>query len=430
MTDQSAPPSFRSLLRNPRVAAILAAVTIGRLAAGMVPFGMIAIYTSKHELGWAGASFAAFLIGAAVVGPYKGALVDRFGARRMLLPMAFGFAVVAAAAALLAQSGRPILYAVALALTATSAVLAPPNSAVLRTVWTEIARSDAENTRLHSLDSVVEEATFVVAPLLTSGIWLAVGAWWAVVVGGLCALAGTAWFRILISRLGADRTASGSRPKPGGDRMGLARLLLSRDGAALLLPMIALGVAMGALAVGYPAWALERSHAELAGVLIALDSVGGIVAGTIYGHLPERRPNLWVRYFAAILILAVGVMIVAVSDTIPVVVIGSLLVGASLTPMYIVAFVLVGSSFPSDRHTAVNASIGSAYNIGSGLASLAVGALLGAWSLTATLLLVAALTVVLGATALTGRSRSAPPANLPEPTPEPAPAPAAEADIM
>lgn len=404
MTEPAA-PSFLALLRDGRIVSVIAAVTIGRLAAGMVPFGMIAVYTSRHELGWAGASFAAFLIGAAVFGPYKGALVDRFGARRLLVPMAVAFAVAATGAALLAQGGHVALYVPALVLTGLAAVLAPPNSAVLRTVWTEVARSDVENTRLHSLDSVVEEATFVVAPLLTSGIWLVVGAYWAVIVGGLCALVGTVWFRGLIHRLGADRVATGNRNRAGGGPgPGTRTVLLSRNGAAVLVPMLALGVAMGALSVGYPAWALQRSHAELAGVLVALDSVGGILAGLVYGHLPGRRPRLWLRYFGAILILGAGVIVVGFSTNVPTVVLGSLLVGASLTPMYIVAYVLVGAAFPSDRHTAVNAGIGSAYNLGSGVAALAAGAALSAWSLTATMLVVAALTLVLGAVALTGRT--------------------------
>ncbi|WP_026179001.1 MFS transporter [Streptomyces hokutonensis] len=427
MAEQPAPPTFRALLTDKRVASAIAAVTIGRLAAGMVPFGMIALFTSKHELGWAGAAFAAFLIGAAVFGPYKGAFIDRFGAHRLLLPMALAFAVTASAAALTAQSGRIVLYPVALVLTAASAVLAPPNSAVLRTVWTEMARSDAENTRLHSLDSVVEEATFVVAPLLTSGIWLVVGAQWAVITGGLCALVGTVWFSRVIHLLGADRVVHGSPPAkagPGVDKRSTVGILFSRNGMAVLAPMTALGLAMGALSVGYPAWALEHSHAQLAGVLMALDSVGGIVAGLIYGRLPDRQAQLWRRYFGATVILAAGVAVVALSTNLPVVMLGSLLVGASLTPMYIIAFVLVGAAFPKDRHTTVNASIGSAYNLGSGLSALAVGAALAEWQLTGTLLLAAALALLLGATALLGRTVPSPPA------PTAVVPPSAEAEVL
>src|SRR5262249_35257961 len=139
-----------------------------------------------------------------VCGPYKGRMVDRIGAARLLIPMVIPFAAAASGAALLAHSDIVLLFPPALVLTTAAAVLAPPNSAVLRSTWTAIADNDAQNTRLHSLDSVVEEATFVVAPLLTSGIWLIIGPQWAVVIGAGCALTGTIWFRGSVHKLGAD----------------------------------------------------------------------------------------------------------------------------------------------------------------------------------------------------------------------------------
>ncbi len=408
MTQQQARLTYRALLTDPRITSIIAAVTIGRLAAGMVPFGMIAVFTSQRELGLAGASFTAFLLGAAVSGPYKGAMIDRFGARRLLVPMAFAFTAAAAGAAALAVSGHPQLLPTTLVVIVFAAVVAPPNSAVLRTVWTEIARDSDENTRLHSLDSVIEEGTFVVAPLLTSGIWLVSGAHWAVVAGGLCALVGTVWFQHNINLLGANRVIQGSRPagKRSGTRgPGVLRLLLSRNGIAVLIPMAALGIAMGALSVGFPAWALERFYVEFAGVLMALASIGGIMAGLIYGRLPTRQPLMWQRYFCAVVLLASGVALVAISTNVPMVVLGSLLVGAALTPMYIIAFVLVGTAFPKSRHTTVNASVSSIYNLASGLAAAVFGAVLAmTWPLTGTLLALAVLAIALGATALLGRS--------------------------
>jgi MFS family permease len=404
----TAEPTYRTLLADRRVSTALAAVNIGRLASGLVPFGMIATFTSDHQLGWAGAAFAAFLIGSAVVGPLKGALIDKFGARRLLLPMAVSFAAVTAGAAVTARQQDAALYPVALILTAAAATLGPPNSAVLRTVWTEIARSEAENTRLHSLDSVIEEATFVVAPLLTSAIWVAVGAQWAVIVGGLSALAGTLWFSRILLTIGADQVVHGSKAADSSANQGrkerrISGVLLSRNGIAIVAPMVALGVVMGALSVGYPAWTLRHSHVQLAGVLMALDSVGGIAAGLIYGRLPDRTMQPWHRYFATVLILVAGAALVAVSTNLPTVMLASLIVGASLTPMYIIAFVLVGASFPNDRRTIVNSSITSAYNLGSGCAAVAVGAALGRWQLGPTLLVVGLVALALGTGALLGR---------------------------
>ena len=136
---------------------------------------------------------------------------------------------------------------------------------------------------------------------------------------------------------------------------------------------------------------------------MSLDSVGGILAGIIYGRLPDRQSHPWRRYFISVLILVFGATLVAVSVNLPLIMFASLVIGASLTPMYIIAFVLVGSLFPKERHTLVNASIGSAYNLGSGCAALAVGAVLGRWQLSTTLILVALVALVLGSVAFLGR---------------------------
>jgi MFS family permease len=408
-------PTYRQLIADRRISSVIAAVTIGRLAAGMVPFGMIAVFTAQEKLFWAGASSAAFLVSAAFAGPYKGRLVDRYGAARLVVPMAIAFAAIASLGGLLAASGAALPATI---LTAAAAVLAPPNSAILRSVWTAIAASDAENTKLHSLDSVVEEATFVVTPLLTSGIWFVVGPVWAVCTGAACALVGTLWFKTRAHALGADTSAMrGSRASSSPDHADHAAdhaerptepkvsVILSRNGLAILGPMLGLGIAFGALSVGFPAWALERGNPEFSGILLALGSVGGVLGGLVYGRLPANGARLWLRYFAATVILAAAVALVGTSTSIPSVVLASLLTGVSLTPMYIIAFLLVGIAFAKTRHTEVNASIASAYNLGSGVAALAVGAVILKLGIPTTLALVGAVVVVLGATAFGGTSR-------------------------
>jgi mRNA interferase RelE/StbE len=84
MQDETDAPSMGQLATNPR----------------------IAIFIARHELAWAGAASAAFLIGAALAGPYKGKLVDRYGASRLNLPMATLFTLAAAAGGVLAIPPR------------------------------------------------------------------------------------------------------------------------------------------------------------------------------------------------------------------------------------------------------------------------------------------------------------------------------------
>lgn len=144
--------------------ALLAAAALARLAGGMVPFGAVALFSQRHDFGAAGAALAASLIATSLTAPQRGRLVDRFSPRTVLPLMALGFAAAVCLAALAAGGHAPI--ALPVTLLALASALAPPTTAVLRTIWSVIATDDREASAFHALDSVLEEITFTVSPLL------------------------------------------------------------------------------------------------------------------------------------------------------------------------------------------------------------------------------------------------------------------------
>jgi MFS family permease len=392
--------TYRALLRRPGIVGLLTSAMIGRLASGMVPFGAVAAFTDQGRPALAGFAFAIFLIGVALTGPWRGRLVDRRGAGAVLpgLSVAFTVLVIIAAATL----GR--LPVMALAALGLAACLAPPNSAVLRSVWTATARTDDENRALHSLDSVLEEVVFVISPLLTSAIWVTAGSRWALVVGAVAALAGTGLL-VTVARTAGNHVwdvfqGHGSPPdqqpgatssnRPRGNRAGIVR---SRGGLALLLPMAGLGVALGATAVALPSWAKAHDSAAFSGVLLAVISAAGVLTGLFYGvrRVPGSR---WQQYSGAVLVTALGVAVIALAHAPALAVLGTILVGAGMTPMFVVAYLLVGDAVPQAQRTEANAALGSAYNLGSGAAAAAVGTMMVATSVPTALIAAAALTAL------------------------------------
>jgi MFS family permease len=191
---------------------LLAAAMIGRLASGMVPFGAVAVFTTRGQPGYAGVAFAVFLVFAGVSGPWRGRLVDSHGAGRVLPILAALFAALVCAAALTAAV--PVL---SLAALAGSAILVPPSGATLRTVWTAIATAPDENRALHSLDSVLEEVTFVISPLLTSLFWAALSPVWALIAGAATAVAGVALLLLAAVHAGEHVWHVFSPPAAGSD---------------------------------------------------------------------------------------------------------------------------------------------------------------------------------------------------------------------
>jgi MFS family permease len=390
-TGSDTPPvTYRQLLRRPYLSGLLFSAVLVRLAAGMVPFGIVAALTEAGHTGLAGLGFASFLIMAAATGPWRGRLVDRAGALRVL-PALTGVFVTLNALAALAVPHAALL---AIGCVALGAALAPPAAPLLRSTWTAIGSSGAEVRALHSLDSVLEEGTFVLTPLLTSAIWVVIGSRWALLAGAAATGAGitlllimarragpTVWDQFARSTVEPDATPATEQPllKPTPDArpeqhptIKPAPVVRTRSGLALLAPMAGLGVSMGALATVAPAWARQHGSAPFSGILLAAISLAGMLAGLVYGrtHLRVTRRH---QYSLAGLLVAGGVVIVAISPWPTLAVTGTILVGIGMTPMFIVAYLLVGDIVPRDQHTEANSALGSAYNFGSGGAAAVAG---------------------------------------------------------
>src|SRR3954452_23313998 len=115
----------------------------------------------------AGAVAGSLAAGSGLGAPGVGRLVDRAGARRVLLPLAFAHAAALGAIVGLAELGAPELVLVACCLWAGSAM--PPSSAVLRSLWGDLLEPLLHQTA-YALDSTMIELIFISGPLLTAAI--------------------------------------------------------------------------------------------------------------------------------------------------------------------------------------------------------------------------------------------------------------------
>lgn len=159
------------------------------------------MFTDERRFALAGFAFSFFLVFSALTGPWRGRLADRRSPRLVLPVLTAAFVVLVLLAAVSDYASVPLLAVVALG---AAAALAPPTGPVLRRVWTRLAETPAHNRALHALDSVLEEVTFVITPLIVSGLWVSVGAGWALVAGAASAVLGTGLL------LGVARAAGGS----------------------------------------------------------------------------------------------------------------------------------------------------------------------------------------------------------------------------
>ena len=86
------------------------------------------------------------------------------------------------------------------------------------------------------------------------------------------------------------------------DARGLLGVLRVPGITTLVLTMFPVGFAFGALEVSVPAFSLEESRPELAGVLLAIWAIASAAGGFVYGVRPRRSPLAVVHHRLTLLL--------------------------------------------------------------------------------------------------------------------------------
>ena len=272
---------YARILRHPRMAGLFAAALVARLPIGIN--GLAVVLFLREETGSfavPGAVAGGLALGMGVGAPFMGRLVDRLGAR-VLLPLAGANAAGILALLVLGHADAPPPVLVALGV-ATGAAY-PPSPSVLRARFSELLREEpALVPSAYALDSVLLELTFVLAPLLVVAVIAVLGAGAALVVSAATVLLGVGAFVWLLP-------PDGPRA-PGHHDAGLLGVLRAPGIRTLVMTMVPVGFAIGALEVAVPAFSHDQSRAELAGVLLATWSMGSAVGGFVYGARVRQSP--------------------------------------------------------------------------------------------------------------------------------------------
>jgi MFS family permease len=256
--------------------------------------GIATVLFLRHEgksFALAGAAAGALALGSALGAPFAARLIDRLSAR-VLVPLAFGHAAGLIALIALAIAGAPASLLVLVAFLAGATM--PTVSSVLRSAYsTLLARQQHLIPSAFALEAVVIEAIFIVGPLTTAALtWLGSAAA-ALVVSAVAVVLGTAWF---VAELPAD-IADRRIEHPAGRHW--AGALRSPGLQTIVIAMLPVGFAFGAIEVMLPAFADAEGDRQLAGVLYAIWSLGSALGGILYGLRPRLLPLRTVHLWAA-----------------------------------------------------------------------------------------------------------------------------------
>ncbi|MEV6166529.1 MFS transporter [Streptomyces sp. NPDC052052] len=368
-------PSYAAVLRTRHACRTFGAALLGRLSYGMISLAlMLAVKDTTGSYSAAGGVMALFGATSVSLSPARAALVDRYGPRRALPPMAGAYAALLAVLAHLTwhPGASSLLLGV---LAASAGACTPPLGPVMRTLWRCLLPQRELLQRAFSLDSVAEELLFLSGPLLVG-----------VVIGFSVPAAGVAISAVLVlvgalalvssPAVRAIGTPSSANEAPAAQDAPRAERLLAVAGVRHAAVVAAgLGLCLGGMELLVVAFAEQHHHGATAVWVLAALSAGSAVGGLVHGAVSWRTSN---RARLPVPLAGLGVALVVaglspdVSVLVAVVAVAGVFVAPALTTAYLVADESVGEGVRTRAGAWVNTAVNAGSTVGTALVGVLV----------------------------------------------------------
>jgi MFS family permease len=278
------------------------------------------------------------VLGLAVVAPFLGRLIDRTGPRAVLTlcstlyPLALLVLV-----ALVSHAAHP-LWVAGCAFVAGAAL--PPITICMRTLYPRLLNDVGLLQTAYSIDSVLIETIFVLGPALVA-VFVAAGyTGGAVVLAAACAAVGGVIF-VRSPTVSGWTIHAAKAPRSRFALLHYPKLL------AVFAATFLYSVTFGLFEVGVTAFAAQKGVPSVAGVALALASVGSAAGALVYGSRNWRLP-LPRQFLAALASMALGVLLVAPVTNIYLFALVSLLAGAPMATVIAAQSMLLSELAPRD----------------------------------------------------------------------------------
>jgi MFS family permease len=356
--------AYRLLLRPPGIPRLVVSVLIGRIPIGIFSLAIVLLVRQQTgSFAQAGAASAAWAIGAGIVAPLQGRLVDRFGQPEVLLPSTLLNAAAVGGIVLAARAGQPTWVLAVLAWLGGAAL--PPLGACMRSIWaTTFAGDAAARNTAYTFESMIAEAFYIVGPAITT-LLIAISSPSAamLVAIGLSVLGTVGFATARLARSWRD-DHDGERPRAGA--------LASPGMRTLMLAIVPTGISFGTLEVAMPAFSVAHGHrAALAGFLLSAMAAGSVLGGLWYGGRHWSGPP--VRRFILLQgIFALGLLPLIVADSLPLMALLMVVAGLALAPVAATGYLVVDRIAPAGTVTEATTWVMTA-NVAGGALGAAVG---------------------------------------------------------
>ncbi|MGW7378779.1 MFS transporter [Streptomyces sp. NPDC054794] len=311
------------------------------------PFAMLTISIvllvqhTTGSYGAAGAAAAATGVSLALFAPYSGRLADRYGQRAVLIPGILLHTLSGLTLTALALAHAP-LWALFAAAVPTGASV-PQVGPMVRARWGVKLKDSPLMTTAAAFESVTDELTFVVGPLLATALCTAVDPAAGLITEAALTLVGGLLFA-------ARKSTQPPVTADGHARVKQASALRVPGVRVLVVTFLGIGSVFGGMQVGLAAFTESIGEPGLNGVLYGTFAAGNMLSGIACGAIawkvaPQRRLVLGytaLALTASALWTAHAVLLLAGLG---------LLVGMCIAPALITGYTLVEELVPAGART-------------------------------------------------------------------------------
>ncbi|WP_283137976.1 MFS transporter [Rhizohabitans arisaemae] len=355
--------AYRELFEVPGAKGFVLAGFIGRMPMSMLGLGVVLLISAiTGSYATAGAVAAIVSLSFAVSAPLSGRLADRFGQRRVLVPMILLHGAGLSAMMLCAKVGAPVWTLFLTGVVTGGAAVSL--TSMVRARWAHVLQGSPRLHTAFSFESVVDEVVFVGGPALITGLATLVDPYAGLILTLVLTLGGTLAFAFMRRTEPPVRTEGRAKGSP-----------ITIPGVALLsVVFLAMGSVFGSVDLITVAFAEEEGAKGLAGLLLGAFAAGSMVSGLWYGARRWQVP-LQTRYIRALGLFAVGLTPILFIDELWLMGAYLFVAGFAISPTIISGYALIERLVPSHMLTEGMAWVSTAVGFGVAIGAWAGGRL-------------------------------------------------------
>lgn len=272
---------YTQLFKNPGTTGFTLAGLLARLPLPMTGIGIITMLAQIHgSYALAGAVSATFIFTYALLSPQVSRWVDRHGQRRVL-PVATAICVCGLLLLVLCTYWQAPHWT--LFICAALAGFMPSMSAMVRARWIAIYRGTPQLQTVLSLETVIDEITFIAGPPLSVGLSVLLLPQAGPLAAAVLLALGVGLLVVQVSSEPA-LVISANAADAGGSLLRQAPVRL------LTLLMIAMGVVVGTVDIVSLAFAEQMGSPASASLVLSSYAAGACIAGLAFGGLKLQTP--------------------------------------------------------------------------------------------------------------------------------------------